>query len=119
MRIRRNNRERGVAMLFAILALMLLTAIGATLILMATTETSINSNYRQEQTAYFAAKAGLEEARARMMVTDPNSITAALPITAPTSSNASVIYILNPGSGAASSIQPWDTSSNSQKFPDD
>ena len=71
MKMRRKNVERGVAMLFAILALMLLTAIGATLILMSTTETTINSNYRQEQVAYFGAKAGLEEARARMMAADP------------------------------------------------
>lgn len=119
MRIQRKNRESGVALLFSILALMLLTAIGATLILMATTETSINSNYRQEQIAYFGAKAGVEEARARMMVFDPNSINASLPIGAPTTANASVIYILNPGSGAATSVQPWDNSAGSAKYPDD
>ena len=122
MRIQGKNRERGVALLFSILALMLLTAIGATLILMATTETSINSNYSQEQTAYFGAKAGLEEARARMMLNDPNSINAALPIAAPTTigpGSPGVVYILNPGSGAASSVQPWDTASNSKKYPDD
>jgi hypothetical protein len=59
--------------------------------------------------AYFAAKAGLEEARARMMQTDPNTINAtgtALPIVAPTNANGSVIYIVNPGA-TANSVQPW------------
>src|ERR1700688_1859955 len=91
------NRERGVALFFSIFALLLLTAIAGALIFMASTETSINSNYRQEQTAFFAAKAGIEEARARMMPADPNSINttaAPLSIVAPTNTTASLIYIV-------------------------
>jgi hypothetical protein len=117
MKIRRKNPEGGVALLFSILALMLLTAIGATLILMATTETSVNSNYRQEQTAYFGSKAGIEEARARMMATDPSTINvtgnANLPlfdptlVGAPTTSNYMIYYIVNNGS-TANSVQPWN-----------
>jgi hypothetical protein len=101
------NRERGVALFFSIFALLLLTAIAGALIFMATTETSINSNYRQEQTAFFAAKAGIEEARARMMPSDPNTINPSLPLSAPTNSAASpLIYIVNPGAGNA--VQPWN-----------
>jgi Tfp pilus assembly protein PilX len=103
------NNERGIAMFFSLFALLLLTAIAGTLTFMASIETSVNSNYRQEQMAYFAAKAGLEEARARMMQTDPNTINAtgtALPIVAPTNANGSVIYIVNPGA-TANSVQPW------------
>src|SRR5690348_6774647 len=74
MRKLARNKERGVALFFSIFALLLLTAIGAALIFMASTETSVNSNYRQEQVAYLAAKAGIEEARARMMASDPKSI---------------------------------------------
>jgi Tfp pilus assembly protein PilX len=74
MKYQTRNRERGVALFFSIFALLLLTAIGAALIFMASTETSVNSNYRQEQMAYFAAKAGVEEARARMMQSDPTSV---------------------------------------------
>ena len=127
------HKERGVALFFSIFALLLLTAIGAALIFMASTETSINSNFRQEQMAYFAAKAGIEEARARMMTSDPASI-ACLPGTAPcaspvvgnatyplfdstqvietntpSNSNHMIYYIVNPGSSAA--VQPWDTNS--------
>lgn len=110
------NRERGIAMLFSIFALILMTAIGAALILMATTETSINYNYRQEQTAFFAAKAGIEEARARLMPSDPNSINASLPTVAPTNSNASpIIYIVNTVQGGVA-VQPW---SSANQWTDD
>jgi hypothetical protein len=105
------NRERGVALFFSIFALLLLTAIAGALIFMASTETSINSNYRQEQTAFFAAKAGIEEARARMMPADPNSINttaAPLPIVAPTNNATSpIIYIVNPVKGGTA-VQPWN-----------
>lgn len=97
------NRQRGIALFFSIFALLLLTAIAAALIFMANTETSVNSNYRQEQVAYFAAKAGIEEARARMMPSDPNPIT--LPTAAPTNLNGQITYIVNPGKGSA--VQPW------------
>src|ERR1700692_2973901 len=95
--------ERGIALLFAIFALLLLMAIAGALTFTATIETSVNSNYRQEQLAYFAAKAGIEEARARMMQSDPNSInplTAPLPTVVPTSTGLptpGVVYIVNPG----------------------
>lgn len=125
MKNQTRNRERGVALFFSIFALLLLTAIGAALIFMAGTETSVNSNYRQEQMAYFAAKAGLEEARARMMPSDPNSMylspgNATHPlfdpslVAAPTTGNSMIYYVTNPGSGAA--IQPW---LSSDKYYDD
>ena len=98
------NRQRGIALFFSIFALLLLTAIAAALIFMANTETSVNSNYRQEQVAYFAAKAGIEEARARMMPSDPNPIT--LPTAAPTNLNGQITYIVNPVNGGTA-VQPW------------
>ena len=96
-------RERGIALFFAIFALLLLSAIAVSLVFMANTETTVNANYREEQIAYFAAKAGIEEARARMMAADPNSI--ALPITAPTAAGG-VIYLIN-NAGVANAVQPW------------
>ena len=62
---RRRRNERGTALLIAIFALMILAAVGMGMIYMANTETSVNSNYRQSQQAYFAARAGLEQARDR------------------------------------------------------
>lgn len=63
----RNHKERGVALLIALIALILLTAIAATMIFSSNIESGINTNYRAEQQAYFAARAGLEEARVRML----------------------------------------------------
>lgn len=114
----KRNAESGIALLFAIFALLLLMAIAGALTFVASVETSVNSNYRQEQMAYFASKAGIEEARARMMLSDPNSIntsTTPLPITVPMTNNASVVYIVNPGA-SANSVQPW---SSSNKYADD
>ncbi len=112
------NSERGIALFFAIFSLLLLMGIASALIFMANTETTVNSNYRQEQMAYFGAKAGIEEARARMMLSDPASISASLPLVQPTNANGAIIYIVNPGA-TANSVEPWDNSSNSALFPDD
>ncbi|HUS18862.1 MAG TPA: hypothetical protein VMZ25_04385, partial [Terriglobales bacterium] len=101
---KKTSKERGVAMFMAIFALMLLTAIAAGFVFMANTETSINANYRTAQQAYFAARAGLEEARARIStvgnITPPSGM--------PNTSNAQVIYILNPTGSEA--VEPWNTS---------
>jgi len=49
--------ERGVSLLFSMLALLLLTAIAAGMMFMSSTETSISSNFKAEETAYFASRA--------------------------------------------------------------
>ena len=53
--------ERGVALVIALLVLLLITAVGMGMIIMSNTETNVSANFRDEQTAYFAAKAGIEE----------------------------------------------------------
>jgi hypothetical protein len=55
-----------VAIFIVIFALLLLSAIAFTLIYSTNTETGVNWNYRQEEIAYFAARAGMEELRDRM-----------------------------------------------------
>src|SRR5260370_12531979 len=62
----KNNQERGVALLFALFTLLLISAIAVSLVFMTNTETSVNSNYRAERVSAFAAKAGAEEVRDRM-----------------------------------------------------
>ena len=52
------KRQRGVALMMALLAMLLLAAIGAAFMFMADTENSVNNNYRDSQKAYFAARAG-------------------------------------------------------------
>src|SRR5258708_12642949 len=65
-RKRTGGTERGVALVIALLVLLLITAVGMGMILMSNTETNVSANFRDEQTAYFAAKAGIEEERDRL-----------------------------------------------------
>jgi hypothetical protein len=114
----RNSRDhqRGVALLMALIALLIIGAITAGAILLSDTETSVSSNFRDEQLAFFSAKAGVEEARDRMQkgVTDTLR-TASLPTTLPGTAG-SVLYILNPANGET--VAPWNGSS-STTYPDD
>jgi Tfp pilus assembly protein PilX len=57
------RRERGVAMITSMMALMLLTGLGLTLVLTVSTETALSGNYRRNEQAFFAADAGLGIAR--------------------------------------------------------
>jgi|SoiMethySBSTD1v2_1073268.scaffolds.fasta_scaffold14418_7 type IV pilus assembly PilX-like protein len=54
--------ERGVAMIIAIMAMLLMSALGTALVLTTTTETNIAGNFRNASEALFAADAGLERA---------------------------------------------------------
>jgi hypothetical protein len=100
--------ERGVSLLFSMLALLLLTAIAAGMMFMSSTETSISSNFKAEQTAYYAARAGVEEVRDRMLKTSPTTINCntsvldcgLLPTATPNPAGG-VLYILQNGVSAA------------------
>ena len=56
----RARSERGSALVIALLATMLLTALGLTLVLMSNTETAISANYRNSQETLYAADAAVE-----------------------------------------------------------
>jgi len=116
------SEERGVALLFCMFALLILTAITTSLILLSGTETNVNANYRSEEVAFFAAKAGIYEALDRLQTTNANSINcitplavpgtaAALvplpPLTCPQVAPAGVLYIINAGSSLT--VQPWNS----------
>jgi len=89
------NQERGMALLIALLALLLVSAIGMGMMYMSSTETSINANYRDTQQAFFAMRAGLEEGRDRMRKNAVSPLT--LPTVVPNSTTAgSILYITNP-----------------------
>jgi PilX N-terminal len=109
MLIQRRGNENGIALMTVLLLLILLSALGVGLMFLNATETQINSNFRQEQNAYFAARSGLEEVRDRMMTSNTaNTISGILPKSSPTSAGGNILYVLNPGTGSASSINPWD-----------
>src|SRR5262249_32353182 len=104
----KQQKQRGIALLLSVLALLLLSAVAVGMIYMATTENSIAANFKSEETTYFAARAGIEEIRDRMIPasgtapygTAPYNINSSLPAQLPGSANQGVIYILqnNPSS---------------------
>src|ERR1700688_318426 len=110
--MRQNNfrkHESGIALILSLLALLLISAVGLGLIYMSNTETSINTNYKDTQTAFFAMRAGLEEGRDRLRANSalnlaPYGPVLPLPTTFPPAAG-SIVYIINPA-GPADSVLP-------------
>ena len=97
MRKLKGHKERGSSLLLAILALLLLSAIAVGMAFMSAAENSTNANFKAEETAYFAARAGVEEVRDRLLPSNTQTLNAVLPITLPGSSPASVLYVVPSG----------------------
>ncbi|HZQ93582.1 MAG TPA: pilus assembly PilX N-terminal domain-containing protein [Candidatus Sulfotelmatobacter sp.] len=109
------NSEKGIALFTAIFTVLLITAIGAGMIMLTNTDTSISANFRDEQKAFFAAKAGMEEIRDRFRSSANNSLAANLPTVVPGNANA-FVYVLNPKNGEP--VTPWVTNGNANVYPD-
>ncbi|MCU1242412.1 MAG: hypothetical protein JWO71_3138 [Candidatus Acidoferrum typicum] len=109
---KRSTSEQGMAMVVALLALLLLSTVVAGMMVMSTTETSISANFRDEQTAFFAARAGLEETRDRMRKTATDSLNASLPTALP-GAPSSVLYVTNPLPGET--VSPANTTGKKNK----
>src|SRR6266852_3505020 len=98
--------ERGVALIIALLVLLLITAVGIGMIIMSNTETNVSSNFRDEQTAYFAAKAGIEEVRDRLRAGAADSLL--LPTTRGhtlAGAASGMLDVINPLGGET--VAPW------------
>jgi hypothetical protein len=99
--------EDGIALLIAIFVLLLISVVAIALIVSSGTETALGANYRTSSTVYYAAIAGLEEARGRLLpplTKNPNYFGAALiPTPFPL---LRTVYVINrlPGEN----IVPWD-----------
>ena len=115
-----SSGERGIALFVALFALLIVTAVALGMMFQADTETSINGNYRDDQVAFYAAKAGLEEARDRLRANAGAgiSINASLPTALPGTLNG-VLYITNPA--ASETVSPWAPTVNNSpnKYFDD
>src|SRR5947209_20216749 len=77
--------ERGMALMLALFALLLLSGIGLCMVLSSNTETRIDSNYGGSLRSYYAAHSGLEEIRDRISYPStspnfPNGLADKLPI---------------------------------------
>ena len=114
----RVKSQRGVALLIAIFALLLISGAAIGMIVMSGTESAINANYRRSTMSFYGASAGLEEARERMVPCSPYSF---WPATAcanppvsndilfndnPVSATVGMLYITNPGAGDPAGFNP-------------
>jgi hypothetical protein len=97
----RRRKQTGIALLVAMFALLLLSAIGMGMMFSANTETNVNSNYREKQIAVYSAIAGAMEVKDRLRSSD---IT--VPSGIPSTSAANVLYVINPQS--SETVAPWD-----------
>jgi len=97
--------ERGIALIVALLMLLLISAALMGMIMMSNTETNVSANFRDEQTAFFASKAGIEEIRDRLRSGATNSLSGSIPTTALPGATNGVLYITNPASGET--VTPW------------
>jgi Tfp pilus assembly protein PilX len=119
---RRNSRkqEKGVALLISIFVLLIISAVGLAMVFATSTESSLAGNYKLSTTARYAAMAGLEEARGRMLPKSPNYLNDAvtpnfMPATGIALATNQVRYILNPAPGEV--VAPTNLA-NSTTYPD-
>src|SRR5258708_29504742 len=97
--IRARRPEKGIALLISIFVLLLISVVAIALIVSSGTETALAGNYRSSTGVYYAALAGLEEARGRLLAKDPNSFQKAagfLPSPGTQLNIGEVRYVLNP-----------------------
>ncbi|HEV2289176.1 MAG TPA: hypothetical protein VGR81_09515 [Candidatus Acidoferrales bacterium] len=95
----RASSEKGVALLIAIFALILISAVALSLVMMSGTGSAIDANYRNSTKAFYNAYAGLEEARGRLAPARLDTVAATLPSPLPVNGNIDVQYIVNPAPG--------------------
>ncbi|MGH9492239.1 MAG: hypothetical protein ACRD2K_01940, partial [Terriglobales bacterium] len=115
MKDRKSKRQRGVALLIALFALMLLAAVAFEMMFVADVETAVNDNFRSSQRAYDAAWSGTQEVRERLMPENllPHRVIG--PVVLPQTATAgSIIYIRNPRSAEA--IDPTNAASTNAYF---
>lgn len=102
----RRRSQDGIALLIAIFVLLLISVVAIALLVSSGTETALGANYRTSSTVYYAALAGLEEVRGRLLPKNPNYLTAAdIPSPLPI---GQTVYIINRSTGET--IAPWDSS---------
>jgi hypothetical protein len=111
-KIVKRYEEQGTALLIAIFALMLISAVAISLVLISGTGSAIDSNYRNSTKAYYSALAGLEEGRGRLAPSNPDTILSTLPSPMTVSPTIKVQYIVNPASGET--VSPTNLASSNR-----
>jgi hypothetical protein len=107
--------QAGVALLIAIFVLLLISVTAIALIISSGTETALAGNYRSSASTYYAALAGIEEARGRLLPSNPDYLGAFVAPPGTQLPLGQVRYILNPLPGEI--VNPTDLS-NASTYPD-
>jgi len=106
------SSEHGVALVIALLTLLLISALLMGMIVASNSETNISTNFRDEQTAFFAARAGIEEVRDRIrpganptLTTNTyfNPVGGTTPLAGAPNG---ILYVINPANGET--VDPWN-----------
>jgi hypothetical protein len=105
------KKERGMALLLTLFALLLISGIGLFMVLSSNTENRIDANYGSSLRAYYSARSGLEEARDRIKFpsSSPGGLADLLPQDI-AGNPGGVLYILNPAGGET--VDPTDPASS-------
>jgi len=111
---RKHGPQAGIALLISIFILLLISVVAIALMVASGTESAMAGNYRTATGVYYAALAGLEEARGRLLSRNPTSFKNTAPTLIPTPLPVGQpVYIINPVAGE--NVAPWDRASN---YPD-
>jgi hypothetical protein len=105
--------EAGIALLISIFVLLLISVVAIALIVSSGTESALAGNYRNATGVYYAALAGLEEARGRLLPKNSTAFTITAPTLLPPPGTPLAVgqpfYIINPAGGEI--VAPWDPGS--------
>lgn len=104
----RPRSEDGIALLIAIFVLLLISVVAIALLVSSGTETALGANYRSSSTVYYAALAGLEEARGRLLPKNPNYFGASVIAPGTTFPLGQTLYVIN--RLPSENVVPWDSS---------
>src|SRR5258708_12405867 len=111
---RKRRKESGIALLISIFILLLIRVVASALIVSSGTETAMAGNYRTATSAYYAALAGLEEGRGRLVGKNAGAFNkTAAALGGFYSAMGQPVYIINPVGGEV--VAPWDPAST---YPD-
>ena len=104
----RRRSQDGIALLIAIFVLLLISVVAIALLVSSGTETALGANYRTSSSVYYAALAGLEETRGRLLPRNPNYFGNS--VVPPNLPLGQTVYVINRLSG--DNIAPWDQSNS-------
>jgi len=115
--IRANRAQDGIALLISIFILLLISVVAIALIVSSGTESALAGNYRSSTGVYYAALAGLEEARSRLLPKNPSYFGTTSPGFLPSPGTPLAVgypvYVINPL--GSETVAPWDPTST---YPD-